>query len=54
MIGRTWAFEHIGTKVIVYTLGSYYQGGRAGGGGRLNLERVSSWSDEASADVREP
>lgn len=31
MIGRTWAFEHIGTKVIVYTLGSYYQGGRAGG-----------------------
>lgn len=51
MIGRTWAFEHVGTKVIAYTLGSYYQGGRAGG---VNLERVSSWSDEASAGMREP
>ena len=51
MIGPHVAFEHVGTKVIAYTLGSYYQGGRTGG---LNLERVSSWSDEASADVREP
>ena len=31
MMDRTWAFEHVGTKVIAYTLGSYYQGGRAGG-----------------------
>ena len=51
MIGRTWAFEHVGTKVIAYTSEVITRVDAPGG---LNLERVSSWSDEASADVREP